>query len=338
MKMLNFNEIKNEKRSEAAYKAWITINAKKIKKIQEKNAKIEDYIFDPDSKKIEYGTYIINPPLIKKSKLTTIEKGGIGKQLSDGWAINYAVGCTHACRFCYVDNIHKRYGEKRYGKLVARAWGNYFLIPSNIDDAIEKTDWSKWKGIEVMMSSMHDPYLPNLLEITHKILEKALPYGVNFCIQTRSPLVEKDFPLLIKYKNQIRIQVSIATLNNELAKLIEPRVAPPKSRLELIKRAKEYGFDTGVIIAPVFPPIKIRPSPSEDLELIIKELAKIKPDHIYGESLHIRGSNMNEIEFALGEKVNLKNFDQAIEKIFYNLLMKYNLKGKWWREHSINNF
>jgi len=330
--MINSTKIKNEKRSAAAYKAWITINAKKIKKIQEQNSKLEDFIFDSKSKNIAHGSYIINPPLIKKSRLTTVEKGGIGKQLSDGWAINYAVGCTHACRFCYVDNIHKRYGKKRYGKLIERSWGNYFLIPSNIDEAIEKTEWSKWKGIEVMMSSTHDPYLPHLLKITHKILEKALPYGVNFCIQTRSPLLAKDFPFLIKYKTQIRIQTSISTLNNKLARLIEPRVAPPKSRLELINRAKEYGFNTGVIIAPVFPPTKIRSSPPEDLESIIKELAKIRPDNIYGESLHVRGSNISEIEFALGEKVNVKNFDMNIEKIFYNLLMKYNLKGKWWKE------
>ncbi len=323
---------KNKKSVEAAYNAWATINANKIKKIQQENASIEDFIFDPDTKRIAYGTYIINPPLIKKSKLTTVENGGIGKQLSDGWAINYAIGCTHACRFCYVDNIHKRYSQKKFGSIVTMAWGNYFLIPSNLDEAIEKTNWKKWKGIEVMMSSTHDPYLPMLALTTRKILERALPFGVKFCIQTRSPLIEKDFTLLSTYKDQIRLQVSIATMDKDFAKLIEPRVAPPESRLNIIKKAKEYGLETGVIIAPVFPPVKIRPSPSADLEKIISSLAEIRPDHIFGESLHIRGSNLNEIEFAIGEKVMLGNFDNAIEKVFYRLLKKYNLKGKWWKE------
>ena len=53
--------------------------------------------FDKNSSKIAYGQYNIGVPLIKPSKLTYVEKGGIGKELSDGWAINYAVGCTHAC-------------------------------------------------------------------------------------------------------------------------------------------------------------------------------------------------------------------------------------------------
>ncbi len=298
--------------------------------------KVQDFdhfIFDPDTKRIAYGTYIINPPLIKKSKLTAVENGGIGKQLSDGWAINYAIGCTHACRFCYVDNIHKRYSQKRVGSIVTMAWGNYFLTPSNLDDAIEKTNWKKWKDIEIMMSSTHDPYLPMLANTTRKILERALPFGVKFCIQTRSPLIEKDFTLLSKYKDQIRLQVSIATMDKNFARLIEPRVAPPESRLNIIKKAKGYDLDTGVIIAPVFPPVKIRPSPSTDLEEIISSLAEILPAHIFGESLHIRGSNLNEIEFALGEKVMLGNFDNAIEKVFYRLLKKYNLKGKWWKEH-----
>ncbi len=323
----------NKKFSEASYKAWATINARKIQKLKQENVQIDDFIFDPDSNKIAFGTYKINPPLIKKSRLTTIEKGGIGKQLSDGWAINYAVGCTHACRFCYVDSIHKRYGEKRYGNKVSRAWGNYFLIPSNIVEAIEKTPWSKWKGIEVMMSSTHDPYLPSLASTTHKILETALPEGVRFCIQTRSPLIEKDFKLLEEFKNQVRIQISIATLNEEFSRLIEPRVAPPSSRMSIIRKAKERGLDTGIIIAPVFPPVRNRPSPTEDLEDIIKELARIRPNHIYGESLHIRGSNLSEVEFALGEKISLKGFDAEIEKVFVRLLKKYDLEGKWWSEH-----
>lgn len=328
-------QIQKEKqgRREAALKAWSTIRLNRINDIKKKNESLESYMFNLDSKSITFGSYKINAPLIKPSKLTYIENGGIGKELSDGWAINFAIGCTHGCRFCYVDSIHKRYGEGRIGKAVYKAWGNYFFIPSNIDQAIEDTNWSKWKGIEVMMSSTHDAYLPQLLPITRKILEKALPEGVKFCIQTRSPLVAKDFDLLKEYKDQIRLQVSIATLNPELARAIEPRVSPPAGRLKILEKAKEAGLDTGIIIAPVLPSVKIRPSVFEDLKQIIEIVAKIKPDHIYGESLHMRGSNMGEVEMALGERPNLEGFDRKIEKEFYRLLGVYGLKGKWWKEY-----
>ena len=98
----------HEKYRQAALKAWSTIRKNKIEKIKTETESLDDYIFNIDSRKISYGEFHINPPLIKHSKLTWVEKGGIGKELSDGWALNYAIGCTHACRFCYVDSIHKR--------------------------------------------------------------------------------------------------------------------------------------------------------------------------------------------------------------------------------------
>lgn len=45
------------------------------------------------------GTYHCSPPLIRPSKLTSKENGGVGKDLSQGWNLNFAVGCTHACPF-----------------------------------------------------------------------------------------------------------------------------------------------------------------------------------------------------------------------------------------------
>ena len=322
----------HEKYRQAALKAWSTIRRNKIEELLLENETLDDYLFNVDSRKIAYGEYRINPPLIKKSKLTWVEKGGVGKELSDGWSLNYAVGCTHACRFCYVDSIHKRYGEHRTGPLVNRAWGNYLYLPTNIDEAIEKTKWERWKGIEAMMSSTHDPYIPALAKITRKILEAALPAGVKLCIQTRSPLVIKDLDYIAEFKEQVRVQASIATMNSKLARIIEPRVASPEARLHIIEAAKEYGLHTGVIIAPIIPSLKIRPFPGEDLEEIVAKLADIRPDRIYGECLHVRGSNMSELEAMLGEKIELGNFDYAMEKQFHRTLKRYGLTGRWWKE------
>ncbi len=305
----------------------------RINEIKAENESLDDYIFDKDSRKVKHGTYIISSPLIKPSRLTWVKKGGIGKELSDGWALNFAIGCTHACRFCYVDSIHKRYGYKRGGNLVNMPWGNYFLVPSNIEQAIEETKWNKWAGVEAMMSSTHDPYLPQLLPVTRKILEAALPAGVKLCIQTRSPLVLRDLSYISKYRNQVRLQISIATMDRKLASVIEPRVATPRSRIRVLEEAAKHGIDTGIILAPIFPPLAIRPDVRHDMESMVSEVARISPNHIFGESLHTRGSNMSEIEISLGEKVVIGNFDVAAEKLFHSTLKKHGLRGRWWKEH-----
>jgi len=243
------------------------------------------------------------------------------------------VGCTHACPFCYVDAIHKRFG-KRYGSLPQLKWGDYFLVPSNLEEAIEKTPWTRWAGKEVMMSSTHDPYLPKLAPHAREILEHALPAGVRFCVQTRSVLVLKDLDLLSEYTQQIRLQVSIATLSRDLSRKIEPRVPSPERRLEVLAAAAAAGLEVGVIIAPVFPVCRLRPDIQEDLRQIAQRLKGIRPDHIYGESLHVRGQNTELVEDAIGEPLRLTNgFDKGAESLFHEALARMGLQGTWWPSH-----
>ncbi len=108
------------------------------------------WTFDSPPDVVE-GTYTCSPPLIRPSRLTSRERGGVGKDLSGGWSLNFAVGCTHGCPFCYVDSIHKRFGVSRYGRAVMRRWGDYFLVPGNLDEVIERTPWGRWRGKEVMI-------------------------------------------------------------------------------------------------------------------------------------------------------------------------------------------
>lgn len=277
------------------------------------------------------GTYMISAPLIRASRLTTRRNGGVGKHLSDGWSCNFAVGCTHACPFCYVDEIHKRFGRKLYGDAVLQQWGNYLLVPGNLEEAISLTPWSKWAGIEVLMSSTHDPYLPKLASAARRILESALSSGVGFCIQTRSFLVTKDLNLLAEYANQVRLQVSVATMDRHFARIIEPRVPPPEVRIDVLRRAREMGLDTGVILAPIFPPTSTRPDVIDDLRAMAHALLEVKPDHIYGESLHVRGQNLRLVESRLGEKVQvIPSFDRGISKAFHEQLRRFGLRGTWW--------
>jgi DNA repair photolyase len=305
--------------------------------------------FTQDKSKVSYGYYEIKPPLIKPSALTANKSG---KELSDGYALNYAIGCTHACRFCYVDAIHKRFTKSRLLKnengkdadtnantnvdanvsIINNPWGMYMLIPTKESFwyALMNTEWYRWKDVEVMLSSTHDPYLPELYEYTRKILETSLPYGVRYCIQTRSLLVRKDFDLLLRYKEQIRLQYSIMTLNLTLYRLLEPRVPSPYARLNVLKEASTLGLKVGVIIAPIFPIEGWR----EDLEMLFKELATISNITVYGEILHRRGSNLRYIKeqgISITD-IDLKDFDKQVGSHFEVLLSKYGLKGRYWYE------
>lgn len=279
------------------------------------------------------GSYRCTIPLVRPSKLTTKARGGVGKNLSEGWNLNFAVGCTHACPFCYVDPIHKRFGVARYGDIVLQKWGNYLLVPENLEEAIEKTPWHRWRGKEVMMSSTHDPYLPTLAAAARAILEHALPAGVRLCIQTRSFLVTKDLDYLAQFPSQVRLQVSIATMERNLARLIEPRVPPPEARLEVLRRAKAKGLRIGVILAPIIPGVVVRPDVRGDLRTMAQAIATLRPDHVYGESMHVRGENVTLVSESISQDLPPANgFDRRCAKWFHDELAAVALNGIWWPE------
>ena len=276
----------------------------------------------------------MRPPLIRPSKLSD-SKGGNGKALSSGWVANFAIGCTHGCPFCYVDSIVRRVYSRRYRAVKKRKWGDYLLLPRNVEELILLTPWNKLKGEEVLMSSMHDPYLPQLVEITHRILDVGLREGVRFCIQTRSSLVIRSLKLLEEHRNQVRLQVSIATLEEDLFRLIEPRVPPPTRRLKILQRAKDRGIKTGVVIAPVLPPVPQRRNVEKDLKEIFEALASIGVDQVFGEALHPRGRNLKLLEEVIGARISVSDLiklDKRIGRLFEQLLKEFGLAGRWWYE------
>jgi DNA repair photolyase len=268
---------------------------------------------------VKVGCYRVKPPLIKRSGIT-------------GWAVNFAVGCTHGCIFCYADYYNKAFPRRGLEELVEERWGYYFATPVNLGEAIAGTKWHRWAGVEVFMSSMHDPYLPQLAVWARRILERALPAGVKVIVHTRSVLVARDLDLLARHSGNVRLHMSIATMNTLLSKLIEPRVPPPHIRIKVLGEARAKGIRTGVSISPVFPPNKYNPDVYRDLLEIAKALAEAGVEVVYGESLHPRGDNMRYIEETLGFKVDIRNWDYQAEKLFHKALDEYGLKGEWIEE------
>jgi DNA repair photolyase len=102
----------------------------------------------------------------------------------------------------------------------------------------------------------------------------------------------------------------------------------------VLRRAKAKGLSVGVILAPIFPPTASRPDFAQDLHEMAEALRPIKPDHVYGESLHIRGENTRLVRDALGEEIVFGNgFDRTAERVFHGVLDATGLSGTWWPEH-----
>ncbi|MEM1598852.1 MAG: hypothetical protein QXI07_10120, partial [Pyrobaculum sp.] len=77
-----------------------------------------------------YGKHFIHMALIRRSALSEADSG---KALSDGWALNFAVGCTHGCLFCYVQRI----AALRVPPEARRSgWGSYLYVEEDLERKI----------------------------------------------------------------------------------------------------------------------------------------------------------------------------------------------------------
>jgi hypothetical protein len=96
---------------------------------------------------------------------------------------------------------------------------------------------------------------------------------LNVRILTRSPMAILDFDLFKSFGPRLMFGMSLPTLNDRLAQIYEPHAPSPSARLRCLERAAEYGLNTFVAVAPMYPEIG-----RMDLERTLSAIAGIKQE------------------------------------------------------------
>jgi DNA repair photolyase len=257
------------------------------------------------------------------------------KSLSN-WAFNVAVGCSHACRFCYVPSAATiKQGPKlaEYGvKDPDAEWGDYVLLRPWDEQkflgslrSAENTPRKKLKpdgNRAVIYCSTTDPYQVirhpdparqrELAAHARFLVRRSLELirdesTLNVRILTRSPLVRADFDLLQSFGKRLVFGMSLPTLRNDLAKVYEPRAPAPSQRLAALRAAKEAGLHVYVAVAPTYPECD-----EADLRATLKAVAELEPITIFHEPINIRAENVARIEEqaeSLGVRLKTEVFE-----------------------------
>lgn len=161
------------------------------------------------------------------------------------YVINPYVGCCHECIYCYAQFM------KRFTGHATEDWGSFMDV--KVGGKL------KIKGLEgktILFGSVTDPYNP--LEkkyfATQKILGKLVEEGcsANIEILTKSPLVLRDVELLKKIPN-IRVGISLSTMDPVFAKRIEKNASLPEERIRTVKELHRNGIPVYVFVSPIFP-------------------------------------------------------------------------------------
>lgn len=180
------------------------------------------------------------------------------------WCVNPYVGCAHACVYCYAACMDHA-GDRD------QPWGRYLDARTNVAEALERQVRNGRTG-KVVFSSVTDAYQPaeEALKLTRNCLSVLRGTGLAPRILTKSDRVVRDIDVLREFGGLLgdsrpMVGVSISTLDEDLAAVLEPGAPSPARRLAALSKVAEAGIRTWVFVAPVIPGLGDSPEAFEAL-------------------------------------------------------------------------
>jgi len=201
------------------------------------------------------------------------------------WTINPYRGCEFACKYCYARYTHE-FMELRDGVDFERK----IYVKQHAADLLRR-DLRKVKpGEEIAIGTATDPYQPaeRRYEVTRAILEEIARHtGLDLGIVTKSNLILRDAELLrqIAKQNQLFVNITITTLDADLARILEPRAPRPDLRLDAMSKLSLAGVPAGVTCAPVVPGIT---DSAQNLEALVRATAEAGGRYIFANPLFLK--------------------------------------------------
>ncbi|MBV9574591.1 MAG: radical SAM protein, partial [Acidobacteriales bacterium] len=230
-----------------------------------------------------------------------------GTRMPFTWTINPYRGCEFACKYCYARYTHE-FMEMRDGIDFERK----IYVKQHAAELLRQELKKVKRGEDIAIGTATDPYQPaeKRFEVTRAILEELAQHqGLEIGIVTKSNLVLRDVELLkkVSQQNEICVNLTITTLNADLARILEPRAPRPDLRLETVRKLNEAGVEAAVICAPVLPGITDSP---HDLDALVRATAAAGGKYIYANALFLKPCS-----YAV--------FEPFLEKEFPGLVARY---------------
>ncbi len=224
------------------------------------------------------------------------------------WTINPYRGCEFGCKYCYARYTHefmeiwdgRDFERKIYAKVDAPE-----LLRAELRQARDK-------GLPIALGTATDPYQPaeRQFQITRRMLEVFADFtGLSFSITTKSVLIVRDLDLLrtVSSRHRFSVHMTVTTLDDRLARLLEPKAPSPAKRLEVVRTLACAGISVGVNAMPILPGLNDSP---QALEPLVAQAAEAGARFLYGKILFLMPSAMAQ-------------FMPLLEKEFPHLVKRY---------------
>jgi DNA repair photolyase len=177
-----------------------------------------------------------------------------GSAMPFGWTVNPYRGCEVGCRYCYARPTHEYLGHTDPMDFEERI----YVKTADMGRLLRDLKRARDGGREVAIGTATDPYQPgeSRFRITRRVLETMVRVpGLRVGITTKCAGLMRDIDLLreLASGSDLRVNVSLISLDDGLLRLIEPRAPRPDLRLRAMRAVADAGIRTRIFVMPVLP-------------------------------------------------------------------------------------
>jgi DNA repair photolyase len=203
------------------------------------------------------------------------------------FTVNAYRGCSHACRYCFARPTHE-YLDFDSGQDFDRQ----VVVKTNVAEVLRRELFRRsWTRESVALGTNTDPYqrAEGRYVLMPGIIAALSDSRTPFSILSKGTLLRRDLPLIVAAAERVEVSVavSLAVLDPDLHRAVEPGTPSPAARLELISAITRAGLDCHVMVAPVLPHLT---DSVEHLDVLLGRIAAAGASGVTVFGLHLRGA------------------------------------------------
>ena len=158
--------------------------------------------------------------------------------------VNLTLGCLHDCVYCYIRGYRNYPGESKV-----------ILYEDTLERLRHELRPGQPKPRAVYFSPSSDLFqpAPEVLELSHAVLEFLFSQGIGVAFLTKGEIPDKTLELLIDHWDLVQAQIGLITLDEEIARIFEPHAASPRTRLWQLHSLIAGGVAAAARLDPILP-------------------------------------------------------------------------------------
>jgi len=199
--------------------------------------------------------------------------------------INVYRGCSHACTYCFARPTHDYLGLG-----IGEDFERRIVVKINAVEVLRaELSPRRWAGHPIAMGTNTDPYqrCEGKYRLTQGIVQALMEAENPFSILTKSTLVLRDLDLLREASRRadVRVDLSIGTLDEGVWHATEPGTPNPRRRVRAVQALNEAGIPSGVLMGPIIPGLS---DDEEQLDDVVRAVIDAGAVSIGSVVLHLR--------------------------------------------------